>query len=130
MKSIFEFMRGLRELPVGVQLWLMILGMSNMMAPLFFIDQRAAYMMFIATMFSFAVGVILYKKQGMTRMLGMMHAPWFVGVYFLIESLPNFSMDDTFGIWIRVALVLTSISLILDIKDVFQYVMEKRRSST
>ena len=63
-------MQGLRKLPTGVQLWLMILGMSNMMAPLFFIAQREAYVMFIATMLSFAVGVVLYKIQGMTRLMG------------------------------------------------------------
>jgi len=98
-----------------------------MMAPLFFIDQKAAYMMFIATMFSFSTGVILYKKHGMSRLLGIMHAPWIVSVYFLVESLPTVSMNNPFGIWVRVALILTSIGLILDIKDVFQYMRDQRQ---
>lgn len=128
MRSIIAFMQGLRKLPTGVQLWLMILGMSNMMAPLFFIAQREAYIMFIATMLSFAIGVILYKMQGMTRLLGVMHAPWFVSVYFLVISLSTVSMDTTFGIWVRTALVLTSISLLLDIKDVVGYLLGKSKS--
>ena len=126
MKSIIAFMQGLRKLPTSAQLWLMILGMSNMMAPLFFIAQREAYVMFIATMLSFAVGVVLYKIQGMTRLMGVMHAPWFVSVYFLVISLTTVSMDSAFGVWIRAALVLTSISLLLDIKDVVKYMLDKR----
>jgi len=127
MLSIIAFIHGLRKLPIGVQLWLMVLGMSNMMAPLFFFDQRAAYIMFIATMLSFATGVILYKKHGMSRLLGIMHAPWFVGLYFLVESLPTVGIGEVFGIWIRVALVLTTVSLILDIKDVLIYMIDQRK---
>ncbi len=83
MKAIIDFMQGLRKLPVGVQLWLMVLAMSNMMAPLFYLDHREAQVMFIATMLSFAIGVIMYKAQGMTRLMGLMHTPWLIAVFFL-----------------------------------------------
>ncbi len=126
MKAMIDFMLALLKLPPGVVLWLMLLGMSNMMVPLFYLGRREAQVMLIATMLSFAIGVILFKAKGMTRILGLMHAPWLVGVYFLLSAIAAVSMNDLFGIWLRVALVLTSVSLVLDIRDVLKYFRGQR----
>ena len=128
MNAIIDFMKGLRKLPVWVQLWLIVLGMSNMMAPLFYLNHREAQVVFIATMLGFGIGVIMYKAQGMTRLLGLMHTPWLVGVFFLWSSLSTTGTDELYGIWLRLALVLSIISLLLDGRDVVKYVMGERDS--
>ncbi len=128
MKSVIDFMQGLRKIPIIIQLWLMILGMSNMMFPLFYISHVEAQVMFIATVLSFAIGVIMYKTQGMTRLMGLMHAPWLIAIYFLMKNFSNIGFDDPFGIWMGVALLLTSISLIFDIVDTIRYIAGNRES--
>ena len=128
MKPVIDFMRGLRKLPIIIQIWLMILGMSNMMFPLFYISHVEAQVMFAATVLSFAIGVIMYKTQGMTRSMGLMHAPWLIAIYFLMKSVSNIGFDDPFGIWMGVALLLTSISLIFDIVDTIRYIAGNRES--
>ena len=100
-----------------------------MMAPIFFFGLLEAKIMLSATIIGFIIGAFLYNAQGMTKLMGLMHTPWLIAVYFLIRSLSTTSMDETFGIWIRVALLLTSLSLILDIRDVVKYVMGDREPS-
>jgi membrane protein DedA with SNARE-associated domain len=102
MKPVIDFIQGLRKLPIIIQLWLMILGMSNMMFPLFYISHVEAQVMFIATVLSFAI--------------------------FLMNNFSNIGFDDPFGIWMGVALLLTSISLIFDIVDTIRYIAGNRES--
>lgn len=128
MKAVVDFMLGLRKLPVVIQLWLMVLGMSNMMFPLFFISHVEAQVMFIATVLSFIIGVIMYKTLGMTRLMGLMHVPWLVAIYFLMRNYSNIGFDDSFGMWVGVAFLLTSISLIFDMVDAVRYIAGNRES--
>ncbi len=128
MKPVIDFMQGLRKLPILIQLWLMILGMCNMMFPLFYINHVEAQVMLIATVLGFAIGVIMYKTQGMTRLMGLMHTPWFIAIYFLLRNFSNIGFDDLFGIWMGVALLLTCISLIIDVVDTIRYIAGNRES--
>lgn len=121
MKAAIDFMKALRQYPISVQIWLMILGMTNMMVPLFFWNHIEAKAMFFTTMLSFALGVVLSKTFGVTRLLGIMHTPWIVGLYFILTSPSSIRLDNLFGLWMGASLVFTSISLIIDFVDVGRY---------
>jgi len=121
MKAAINFMKDLRQFPIPVQIWLMILGMTNMMVPLFYWNHIEAKVMFATTILSFVLGVVLSKTNGVTRLLGIMHAPWIVGLYFIITSPSPIHLDNPFGLWMGSSLVFTSISLIIDFIDVIRY---------
>jgi hypothetical protein len=121
MRAIINFIKDLRKMPLIVQAWLMILGISNMMIPLFLLRHIEAKIMFLATITGFMIGVFIHKRKGMTRILGLMHAPWLFAIFFLIKGLVTSGAFDIYNLWMAIALVLTSLSLIIDIRDVTKY---------
>jgi hypothetical protein len=121
MRAIIDFVQDLRKMPLTVQAWLMILGISNMMIPIVLFKHMEAGIMLLSTIIGFTIGVLLHKRKGMTRILGCMHAPWLVAVFFLIKGIVTSGAYDLYTLWMAIALVLTSISLIIDIRDVAKY---------
>jgi hypothetical protein len=128
MKSMIDFMRGLRKFPLSVQAWLMVLGLSNMMVPLFFLGRFEAQVMLGTTILSFGLGVVLFKIQGMTKLLGLMHAPWIAPAYLIIRNFSSIDTVDFYTVWMGAALVLTCISLLIDAVDVMKYIAGERGS--
>jgi len=121
LKVVKEFMIKVFQVPVGWRIWLAALMAVNMAAPLFFLNHIEAQAAFVAVNLSAFTGVFLYKQQGYTHLLGLMHWPWIFLLPFLWGRLDIVSAGEPFGIWIRVVLVLNSISLILDVIDVIKY---------
>jgi len=68
-----EFMVKMFKIPVGWRIWLLALMAANMAVPLFFLHHIEAQAAFIAINVGFFTGVFLYKRQGFTRLLGLMH---------------------------------------------------------
>jgi len=116
-----NFIQDLRKMSSLVQAWLMILGISNMMIPIVLFRYMEAKIMLLATITGFMIGVLLHKRKGMTRILGFMHVPWLVAIFFLIKGIVSSGAFDLYNLWMTVALILTSFSLILDIRDVVKY---------
>ena len=114
-------MQDLRKMPLIVQVWLMILGISNMMIPIVLFGHMEAKIMLLATITGFMIGALVHKRKGMTRILGFMHAPWLFAILFLINGIVTSGAFDLYSLWMSIALVLTSLSLILDIRDVVKY---------
>ena len=78
-----EFMIKMFQIPVGWRIWLLALMAANMVAPLFFFNYIEGQAAFAAINIGFITGVILYKKQKFTRLLGLMHWPWILLLPFL-----------------------------------------------
>lgn len=112
-----------------VRAWLIVLGISNMMIPIFFIRRMEAGVMLMCTILGFMIGVQLHKRKGMTRILGLMHLPWVFAVFFLVKAMITRGVSDMYGLWMVVALVLTSVSLIIDIWDVVRYCSGEKDST-
>jgi len=127
IKDAKEFMVKMFQIPIGWQIWLLALMATNMGAPLFFLNRIEAQAVFVAINVGFFTGVFLYKQQGFTRLLGFMHWPWIFLLPFLWGRLEVVSAGEPFGIWIRVVLVLNSLSLILDAIDVIKYAAGDRQ---
>lgn len=115
------------QIPVGWQIWLLALMAANMAAPLFFLNHSEAQAAFVAINIGFITGVFLYKHQGFTRLLGLMHWPWIFLLPFLWGRLDVVSAGEPLGAWIRAVIVLNSLSLLLDIIDVIKYAAGDRQ---
>jgi len=116
-----EFLIKMFQVPVGWQIWLLSLMAANMAAPLFFLNRIEALAALVAMIVGVFTGVFLYKQQGLTRLAGLMHWPWIFMLPFLWTRLDIVSVSEPLGIWIRIVLVLNSLSVILDVVDVIRY---------
>ncbi len=122
-----EFMIKIFQVPVGWRIWLATLMAANMAAPLFFLNHIEAVAAFVAINVGAFTGAYLYKKQGFTRLLGLMHWPWILLLPFLFSRLDVVSVGEPLGIWIRAVLILNSLSLILDVIDVLKFATGDRQ---
>ena len=122
-----EFIRGIRSLAVGWQVWVMALVVLNMLIPVFFYDRPEAQWTFAAFIAGGMIGLILVKIQGFTRLLGLMHVLWVPLVAWLALRLDHIPADDFFGMWVRVLIVINGISLIIDAIDVVRYLKGERQ---
>jgi len=127
IKLINEFTIKLFSIPIGWRVWLCVLMFFNMVLPMVFINSLEARLTLLAFLISFVTGLILYKKQGFTRLLGFMHWSWVPLLYFLCTALGATEADHLFGMWLRGLIILNGISLILDIIDILRYLMGDRK---
>ncbi len=129
LRAFLKFNKGMLKMPIQWQLWLMVLVAANMIAPLFFLGHLEARVVLGTIMASMAFMTFLTYRFGFTRILGLGHVLWLPMLPFLLLRLSNTPADDGFGIWLRVLLVLNSLSLILDTVDVIRYIGGDRRET-
>ena len=109
--------------------WLQLLILVNMVIPLFFLRSIEAQVTFACIVLGMMIGVTIFKVQGFTRLMGLMHLPWLFLIIFLLGRLGQTPASGFFGIWIRVVILLNSISLIFDVIDVIKYAAGDRKPS-
>lgn len=113
-------------MPLFVQLWVAVLVMMNLLVPLLFLEHIEA----LATIVVFLIGavtlMVLTGIFGFTRLLGLGHFLWFPLLVWLWMRLGQIPSDDGFGFWIRVLMILNSLSLMIDVIDVVRYFKGER----
>ena len=122
MNAFVKFNKGLLQMPVHWQLWLMLLIAGNLIVPLFFISQVEAQVVVGAFLASMIIMTLLTGLSGFTRLLGLGHILWIPLLYFLWTRLGQNPADSSFGIWIRVLMTLNGASLVIDTVDVIRYI--------
>jgi len=108
--------------------WLSLLILVNFIIPIFFYNRLEAQAVFFSICFAFVLGLAIFKTQGFTRFLGLMHFHWFLLIFFLSFRFVNAQNKDFFWIWIASVIIVNSISLVFDVKDVFLYIKGQRSS--
>ena len=126
MRAFIKFNKGILRMPMGVQLWLLVLMIANMVVPLFFFGRLEARVVLLTFLANFLLMVILTALAGFTRLLGAGHVLWIPLLVFLLTRTDQFDVHSPFGIWLVVLMVVNSISLILDAIDVYRYVSGER----
>ncbi len=90
-------------------------------AALFFLGHLEAQVAVIAMLVSMLLMTGLTALTGFTRLLGLGHIPWVSMVVWLWTRLDQLPADDFFGVWVRVVILLNTISLVIDTVDVVRY---------
>ena len=129
MRAFLKFNRGVMNMPIHWQLWLMALVGANMIAPLFFLDQIEAQVTLATFLLSATLMTVLTARFGFTRLLGLGHIFWIPLLLFLIPRLTSIPAESVFGIWVRVLLILNGVSLIIDAVDVVRYIKGDREET-
>ena len=126
MNAFIKFNKGILKMPLPWKLWLMLLIFVNMIVPLFYLDRLEAKVVLLAIVASMILMVTLTKLTGFTRLLGLGHIFWIPLLLFLGTRFAEIPANDSFGIWVRMLMVLNAISLVIDGIDVGRYIAGDR----
>lgn len=120
------FMRGVLRMPFHWQIWIGVLVVVNGIAPFFFLSEPVAILTVAAMITGGLVGEALTQVQGFTKLLGAMHGSWVP--MFVFQLIVFFGEDPTgaFRSWLIASLIVTAISLVIDVADVVSYVRGDR----
>ena len=126
MKAFIKFNKGVMEMPIGWQLWLVVLVAANGIGPLLFLGRLEAQVVLGTMMAGAMLMTWLTARFGFSRILGLGHVLWLPMLVFLLGRLGEIPSGDVFGIWIRAVIVLDGLSLIIDAADVVRYIRGDR----
>lgn len=126
IQAFKEFMKGILSLSLGWQLWVGLMWVLNMVAPIMFLKHIEAQITLVAMMAGGMTGIALVKVQGFTKLLGVMHIYWVPLVLYLLQQVETLSPSDLFCKWMWSVIVVNSISLIIDAADVITYFRQKK----
>ena len=122
-----SFMGKLWMLSPGLRVWLGVLIVLNGIVPLWFLDHPEAWVAMATVHSAFLIGVVLFKIQGFTRLLGLMHVPWIILLALLWGKMGQVPTSEPFGVWMRVVFALDAVALVFDAKDVIKYLAGDRQ---
>ncbi len=129
MKSFIRFNKGMMQMPIHWQIWLLLLVTVNVILPLFYIGRLEAQLVLGTMVVNMVLMTSLTGLTGFSRLLGLGHFPWFLLLYFLWTQLQQIPSGDFFGIWIRVLMVVNALSLVIDATDVIRYLAGDREET-
>lgn len=121
----FRFMSKMMKFKIIPRTWVMVMIMVNM-AALYFIDTLEGQVVIGVFMVSVAMMIILDAKMGFVKLLGLGHVLWLGLVPWLYFRLDGLTPDTLVYQWIMVVIAINGISLIIDIRDVVQYLKGDR----
>jgi hypothetical protein len=121
MHSFLRFNQGILRMPVHLQLWVVALVGTNIVAPLFFFQHLEAQLILAAGLLGLASMSVLTGRFGFSRIVGLGHIAWLPLIAFLLSSVADTAASSPFGFWIRSVIVLDSISLAFDFVDAARF---------
>jgi hypothetical protein len=124
--GFLAYHRGLGKFPVKWKPWLTLLLAGNMIVPLFYLTRLEAQVVFAVALLNGFLFSIITGLTGFSRLLGLGHLPWIPLVVFLVLRLEQHPADDFYGIWLRVLIVIDSVSVLLDAANVIRYLRGDR----
>jgi hypothetical protein len=138
-KNFMSLNKGVLSTYSYVFIWVSILMLSNGVAPAVLLIWEAmspgatgltgvaAPVMLTAFLLGPIIGAAVYPFTGMSRLMGLMHAPWLIAALVLYQQTNVGGVWQTpetiFDYWVYAALTTAILSLAIDILDVVRYAM-------
>jgi len=131
-KAFQTFSDGLRLMQWYWMLWIYLMVLVNGVLPIFFLPQFTSIIVLVSSFVGLAIGLVLTHALGHTKILGLMHFPWFPMICFQIYYFKqqNYMLGSIHDYWLFSSLVISILSVILDVKDVYQYLVCSAPSSS
>lgn len=121
-----SLLRDAREFSPGWRIWMGLLSVVNLVAPLFFLGHPEAWAVLTCYFLAAAVLIPLHRRLGWVRLLGIGHFQWFVLLPWLVIRMLTGSPPTALAIWIWTLIVIDAASLSIDIVDVYRYLTGER----
>ncbi len=126
MKFFIRFNKALMSMPMPWPLWLGLLVMANLLAPIYFFEALEAWVVLATFLAGAAIMMALFAAKGFVRLLGLGHILWIPMVPWLWTRLDLLEPGGLMAYWIGAVVALNGISLIIDAIDVVRYVTGDR----
>ena len=119
-------MTGILKSPNYTTIWVAWLITLNLLVPLAFWSHPEARVIAIVFLAGGTLMGYLTARTGFSRLLGLGHVFWYPLLIWLATRLEMFPAAESFGLWIRVLMVATAISLVIDTVDVIRWLRGDR----
>ena len=123
MRNPFRFFVELMQQPVWIPVWVLIQMIVNV-ASVGFWNESMAKVIFATFMLSAMLMMGLYSRFGFEKILGMGHILWLPLLIYVLMEIPTAS--DTFKGYLIVWSILTVVSLVFDVVDVWKYFTSRK----
>jgi len=124
--GLVKIMTGIWKSPNYTTIWVAWLIAINLLVPIFFWDHPEARVIAVVFLAGGTLMGYLAAKTGFSRLLGLGHVFWYPLLIWLATRLEMFPAAESFGLWIRVLMVATAISLVIDTVDVIRWLRGDR----
>ena len=126
MNAFLRFNKGVRKLPVGVQLWVLLLLVANFLIPLLLLPRLEAMVVLVTFFASFGLMVLITGLSGFTRLLGLGHILWIPLIFYLWGLLGGVEDSGLYSIWLRGLIAVNTVCVLLDAIDIARYLRGDR----
>jgi len=109
-----------RLFPLRWRAWFWLLTLLNGVAPLLFLGRVEAQVTLGVYVLIAALMVLMYRRLGWVRLLGVGHLPWLAHRYQVLDQ------GDLPGAWILALLIIDAACLLIDGVDVVRYLGGER----
>jgi len=123
---MFSFFKAMLKMPTHWVIWVMMLMGVNFVMPLLFWSSIEAKVTLLAMVLGAMIQLVIFKKLGFVRLLGIGHFPWIFLVLWLFFKLET-PLQSFFEYWILSVIVMNSLSLVIDTFDVGRWLRGERR---
>lgn len=110
-----------RKFPIGWRIWFWLLIFVNFVVPLFFLQHRAPLLVLLCYMVAGTIMVLLHKRLGWVRLLGIGHVLWIGLLPWLVINYATMQPTGTYGIWLLSVILINAFCLGIDVVDVVRY---------
>jgi hypothetical protein len=109
-------------------LWIGLLGVVNLVGPLFFLGSLEARVILAALIIGAAVQLLIVSRLGYVRLLGVGHVvAWVPLLLWLVPRLAALDPRTPFGRWLFAVVIIDLASLAIDFVDVARYLAGERQ---
>jgi len=105
----------------AVNIWGGSLNIPQVIGGLIFITSIEGQLVLAAVIFTLIVAGQIHKRTPFSRLIGLCHIPWLLLLPWLIYRLINFPHAIWLESWLLFTASAIAISLIFDIRDIYQY---------
>jgi len=124
MRNPLGFFKELLEQPTWIPLWVGLLMVINLISVAFWEEPLARWILGVV-MASAMLMIGLYARFGFEKILGLGHFLWIPLLAAVLAALPG--AEGAFRSYLMIWAGATTVSLILDVKDVWSYLVRGAR---
>jgi hypothetical protein len=124
--TIIDFLKALLSMPRYWVVWIGLLALVNLIIPLFLLGTPESTAVLTFLLVGAALQMSIFRARGFVRLLGLGHFPWLLMIPWLVQRIRLAPPDSPFLLWLTAVVIVDSLSLVLDITDVFRYLGGER----
>lgn len=124
---MYLMMKKIFLMPLPWNLWVMALGLVNLLGGLYFFQGLEGKMALVAMMGAMLVMLMIFKNCGFVRLMGLGHIIfWTPFLFFSLWRISSGQLPNDLKAWLTLVSVFNGTSLVLDFWDLTRYLKGER----